>query len=207
MNIKRTLHLTAHTTLALVVVFGATAFAAGAVAPDDGSLLDLGKPVYDAIMSHNYWLAASLALVFAATAFKQYAPGRAGKWANTDAGGSLLVLLIGFGGALGTGLMAQGTAAMSTALLVSAAKVALCAAGGYSMIKKLVVDPLENSDWYKAHAPPWLKYALDLALWAFNRKSDGDKVIADAEKAGADAVADKPGPGADAAVGKPEELK
>lgn len=175
-----------------LVSFTATAFAAGAASPEDGSLLELAKPVYEAVMGHQWWLAASLALVFLCAAAKKYAPGKLGDFLRTDHGGALLVLLMSFGGAVSTGLLAAGTGAMTLALAWAALKIALGAAGGYSLIRKLIVNPLLASTWYQEKAPAWFKSIMGLALWAFDKPTPIEK----AEKAGSDAVAANPSTGA-----------
>jgi hypothetical protein len=190
----------------LVLCFTATAFAAGAASPPDGNLLDSLKEIWLAATGHHWWLAASAALVAGVAAFKKYAPGKARDWSHTDMGATLLLLLGSFGGALFTGLAATGTDAISADLVWAALKVAVGAAGGYAMIKNLLVDPLLKSKWYQEHAPAWLRAILDIGTWAFTKPAAD--TIKEAEKAGDQAVADKPAEGAsaDSAAGKPTEL-
>ncbi len=183
--------------------FTATAYAAGALTPDDGSLLDLARPVLDAVMHGQYWLGASLALVLLVTAFKRYAPaGKLQDFAHSDAGASILVLLLSFGGALATALLAAGTNAVSLALLWAALKVALGAAGGYALIKNLLVDPLMNTAWYQNSAPAWLKSVMMLLMWAFVKPTPTEV----ATDAGNDAVNSNPPTGADGPAGTPTDL-
>jgi hypothetical protein len=172
--------------------FTATAAAAGEISPEDGSLLDLARPVYDAVVHGQYWLGASLALVLAVAAFRKYAPGKAGAWARTDVGGSLLVLAASFGGAAATGLLAAGTNAMTGELAWTALKVALAAAGGYSLAKKLLAPVLRK---IADKAPPWMKPLFAMLLWSF------ETPIAKAETAGDVAVAENPPTGTDGATG------
>ena len=183
--------------------FTATAYAAGSLTADGESLFDMARPLLDAVMHGQYWLGASLALVLAVTAFKQLAPaGKLQDFAHSDAGGAILVLLGSLGGALATALIASGTNAVSMALLWAALKVALGAAGGYSLIKKLVVEPLMASSWYLNSAPAWLKSVMGLLLWAFTKPSATDA----ATQAGNDAVVANPPTGADGSAGTPTDL-
>ncbi len=187
--------------LVALITFTATAFAAGAASGDDGSLLDLLRPVFDAITHGQYYLGAALALVFLCTLARRYGAKRF-PFLATDAGSAALVLVGAFGGALATGLAAVGTNALTFALALAAGKVALAAAGGYSLIKKLVVDPLLASQWYANRAPAWLKAILAVVLWAFTKPD----AVKSAEAAGAAAVAASPGAGLDGLAGKPTEV-
>lgn len=183
--------------------FTATALAAGAVSPDDGSLLDLFKPVVDAFRGGQYLYAGMLALVVAVAALKRYAPTKYGisDFVHGDVGGTALTLVASFGGAMATTLGAGDP--FSWGIAKTAALIAVGAAGGYAMIKKLVVTPLVNSDWYKNKAPGWLKTILSLALWMFDKPDP----VAAAEKAGDDAVAAKPAEGTKAVEGSITEVK
>ncbi len=183
--------------------FTATAFAAGAVeaaVPPDADLSSLGRPLYDAIVHGQYWMAAALALVFAVALFKRYAPaGRGRAFANSDAGGGLLVLLGSFGGAAATLLLGG---PMTWDLVIAAAKVATSAAGGFVLIKNILIAPLMKSDWYKNRAPLWLKALISMSTWVFAKQNS----VAAAEDAGVKALEDKPAPGNDGVVGKPDEF-
>ncbi len=188
----------------LVVPFAATSFAAGQAVPEDGSLADLLKPVWDAASGGHWWLAASLALVLAVALLKKYAPeGRARDFVNSNLGASIMLLVGSFGGALATNLAMAGTDAISLALVIPSLKVAFTAAGGYALVKNLVVDPLVGSEWYKTKAPAWLKAVLGVVTWMFVKSS---KTIAKAEAKGDAAVAANPSAGADDVIGKPTEL-
>lgn len=180
-----------------LVTFTATAAAQSATLPDDSSLFDLLRPVYEAVLGGNWWLAASLSLVVAVAAFKRYAPGKAREWSHTDVGGSLLVLLMAFGGALASAL---GGAPMSLGLAWTALQVAVGASGGYSLAKKLVAPLLAKA---AEKAPNWLKGPLQLVLWIFDKKP---AVVAEAEQAGKDAVEAKPAEGAESVTGEPKDF-
>jgi hypothetical protein len=185
------------------LAFTATATGATALSPDDGTLLDLARPVFDAVMHGQYWLGASLALVLAVAAFKRYAPaGALQDFAHSNAGASLLVLLGSFGGALATALLAVGSNGITLALAWTALKVALVAAGGYTLLKNVIVDPLMASSWYQTSAPEWLKSIMMLLLWVFLKPSP---VVAAAD-AGNTAVNENPPTGADGSTGTPTDL-
>jgi hypothetical protein len=179
--------------------FIATAFAAGAVAPDDGSLLDLAKPVLAAVMSGQWVLGAALALVFVVAGARRYLVAHV-HFLGTDAGAAVLTLVGAFGGALATALTAG--VSVSAGLLWTALGVAAAAAGGYSLVRKLLVDPLCASAWYRERAAPWMRAVVMALAWAFTKPD----ALARADEAGKAAVQAHPAPGAEGVVGKPEEL-
>ncbi len=183
-----------------LLAFTATAFASGGPLGET-SILDLAKPVYEAVMKGDWWIATSFGLVLMVAAFKKYAPGKAGELANTDLGGAVLVLLGAFGGALGTGLLASGTDVLSLDLVKASFKVAFSAAGGYALVKKLLVPVIEKIG---AKAPAWAQPLFAMLLWAFAKP--GDAVVAKAEAAGQAAVDEKPATGIDSVVGTPTEI-
>lgn len=172
----------------ILLSFGGMALAQGATLPEDSSVLDIFRPLWEAATGGHWWLAASLSLVVGVTLVKKYHPGKLGQWASTDVGGSSLVLIGSFGGALAAAL--AGSSSMSTGLAFNALKVAIGAAGGYTLLKKLLIDPVLRP--LAEKAPAWLKPVLAVVLWAFDKPDP----IAEAEKAGADAVKNNPGPGA-----------
>lgn len=188
----------------LLIGFVGTAFAASAIAPDDqSSLLDFIRPAYDAIMAGHYMAGAALALVFALAAFKRYAPGKLHDFAVSDAGGALCALGISFFGAVATATMAgEGWGGLSVDVAIMSGKVAFMAAGGYVLIKKLIVVPLMESNWYQTKAPGWLKSVITIVLWAFMSKSIEEKT----DEVGAEALKDNPSAGANGVVGSPEQF-
>jgi hypothetical protein len=190
------------TVLSLVALallsFTATAFASQAVAGEDGSWLDLARPVLDAVLGGQWFLAAALALVLAAGLASKYGAKR---WPvlGTGAGKAALVLLGAFGGACATAL-AAGTAP-TAALMWTATQLAFAAAGGYSLVRALL-GPLV------AKAPAWLRPFIDLVLWFFDRKASKPSAadVAVAEAAGEAAVAAKPSTGVAGFIGKPRDI-
>lgn len=184
-----------------LVAFTASAHAAGAVAPDEGSLLDLARPIFDQVMAGHYIAAAALSLVFLVALAKRYAPGKYGDFIRGDVGGSLMTLLGSFGGALS--LATIGGAPWTWGMLTTALTVAFAAAGGYALIKKLIVEPLVKSTWYQTKAPAWLKAALSIVLWMFDKKAAETKATADGQAA----VIANPPTGVTGVVGEPTEIK
>lgn len=188
----------------LCITFTATSFAAGAAVPEDGSLLDLLTPIWDAFTGKHWWLAGAAALVAGVTLFKKYAPsGKARDFANSEEGAASLVLAGSFGAALVASLSGATAVPMSPALALDAFHVAAAAAGGYFLISMLVVKRLTNSKFYQDKAPSWLKAAVSLAFWAFQKKSPA---IDTAKAAGEAAVAAKPATGAAGVVPPPTDV-
>lgn len=189
--------------LVAVLSFGATAtaFAAGAAAPVDGSILDLAKPVFDAVMAGQGWLGAALALVLVVTAARRYGKEHF-PFLGSKLGGAVLNLLLSFGGAAATALAAG--AAPSAGLAFTALKVSIAAASGYELVKELLAPALralaDRLPWAGARAA--VHALLNFALWAFENRRKA--VIAKAEAAGEAAVVANPPGGAAAVVGEPK---
>lgn len=142
---------------------------------------ELAKPVLDAIMGGQYALGAALGLVLAVALLRRYGSDR---WPVLDssAAGSILVLVGGFGAASATSITAG--EALSWALAYSALKVALFAAGGFSILKPLVLA-------LQGKAPSWAKPVLGLVGWVFDKPNKAAR----AEAVGAAAVEASPGEG------------
>ena len=176
--------------------FIVSAHAAQAAAPDNGTILDLLKPVFDQVMAGHYVAAAAFALVLAVGLVRRYAPGKAGAFIHTDLGGALTTLLLSAGGALATATMAG--AVWHWGMLSAALLVGLTAMGGYTMIKKLLMPLL-------AKAPAWMQPIFSILTWIFDKRFQKDP-ITEATDAGNAAVAANPSGGANDVVGKPTEL-
>jgi len=189
----------------LFVGLAGTAFAANVAGADDGSLLTaiLGQ-LWAALTGKQWWLACAAGLVAAVALIKKYTPEKYRKYTDSDIGGAVLVLAGSFGAALVASLSGASAVPMSGALALDAIKLALTAAGGYSLIKKLLVDPLLASKWYNEKAPAWLKAILSVVTWVYNKP--GEAIVAEAEKKGDEAVVAKPSTGADGAIGKTTDL-
>ncbi len=152
------------------VTFGATSYAAGAVgqSASDGSLTTIARPVWDAIVHGQYWLAAALALVLVVAAARQYGSG-AFPFLKTAAGGALLALVGSFGAAM-AGFLAG--APMSWHALWMAAIIAVTASGMYSLLKVLLVDPVLVP---LAAKYPKIRPLLALVLWIFDRLAKSEE--------------------------------
>lgn len=192
---------TAAACAALVVVFlmsfGANAFAAAQVIPDEATpALDLLRAVYEAFAGGHRVAAGALALVAAVALLKRYAgqiSPRFETFLHTDTGGAATTLALSFFGAVAA---ATSTGALSWSVVWTSGGLAVAAVGGYTLIRRLVVDRIVASKWY-ATAPGWVKTMLSVVTWLGSKPP----AIATAEKAGQDAVAASPSPGADGIAG------
>lgn len=199
MKIVRALPLLVSLVLIALASFGATAFAAGQVADPESSLLDLVKPVYDALSGGHYAYAGALLVILLVALTKRYLGDRIA-WFHSDAGGSLLALLASSAAALGSGLASPG-AVITLSLLKSALLVGVGAAGGYAMIKNLIVEPLLKP--LAAKAPAWMQPIFAMVFWIFDKPS----AIVTATKAGDTAVAAHPSIGVAGVTGEPMDVK
>lgn len=175
----------------LLAGFVVSANATSTVSPDDGSLLDLARPIFDEIMKGHYIAAAALGLIFSVALIKRYAPGKFGAFVHSDAGGSLTTLLMSFGGALATATM--GGAAWTWGMLPAAGKVAFFAAGGYVLLKKLIVEPLLKP--LSMKTPAWMMPMWGLLFFVFDKKVSEADALAGAKAAGDTAVLANPATG------------
>lgn len=189
-------------TIALLT-FTATAWAAG-TATGDESLLELVRPVIDAFRGGHYVAGGALALVFAIALVRRYAPGKVGKFVHSDAGGVLTALTLSFASTIAAYTSAGQSWKWS--MLGTAGGIAFAAAGGYAMIKKLIVEPLLASSWYQNKAPAWMKASLRVVLWIFDKPAAAAETIKEAEAAGEAAVKANPSSGANGVAGEPEKF-
>lgn len=208
---KRLIKLGSAGILTLLAAFTGTAFASqalhahaiatvGEVAGADASVLELLRPVYDAFAGHQPALGAALGLIALTALTKRYFGNRV-PWLHTDAGGSLLALSLAASTAAATGLAVPG-ATVTFALIKSALLVGVGAAGGYTMIKHLIIEPL------LPRLPAWLRTLLTPLLWIFDGSGKPAEVkIAEAIAAGNAAVVASPAQGLVSVVGTPTEIK
>lgn len=183
--------------LVFVATFAGVAHAAAAADGTESGLVDLAKPVLDALLGGKPGLAAALALVLLAGAAGRYA-GAKWAWFNSSAGRASIVLVGSFGGAAAVAI--GGGAAWSLGLAWKALGVAASAAGGYSLLKALIVEPLLRP--LIGKAPGWLQPILGMLLSLFAPPDP----IAKAEIEGDKAVAAKPSPGAAGVIGNAQEI-
>lgn len=158
--------------LVMLVSFTATAHAATAVAPADGSWVDLLQPVIDAFRGGHYISAGALAVVVAVAAARKYATTigpRFADFVHSDAGGAASTLITSFAGTI-----AATTASGDTwhwSMITTAGAIAFIAAGGYAAVKRLVVTPILASKWYSS-APSWVRVSLKyLGFWIFDERA------------------------------------
>jgi hypothetical protein len=203
---KRTLSAAVAVGLAVLVfvaAFGATAFAAGQVAPsDDASVVDLLRPIYDSFLHGDRVAAGALAVVALVALAKRYAGSvgpRFERFVHSDAGGVLSVFGVSFFGAVAAATTGR---AWSWSVPEVAFGVAIAAIGGYTVVRKLVVDALVASSWYRTSAPAWLRSILSVVT-ALGAKPDAAKQASDAGDA---AVAAAPSRGAAAIAGEPAKF-
>jgi len=198
--------------LAFVAFLSLNAAAAvDAAATDSTNWVDLAKPVYDAFVGHNPALGVCLALVLLVALIKRYVgtTGTVGTFVHSDAGGSLLVLVGAAATAAGAALGTPG-AHISLTLLKQAALVGVSAAGGYAMIKNLIIEPVLKP--LAAKAPSWAQPVFSLIFAIFDHAPgtvapDPQLEIAKAIVVGQTAVATKPPTGADGITGTPTAVK
>lgn len=175
----------------------ATAYAAGEATQNTDNLFEMARVVYKAVMSGDYVLAAALALVLlVAVATRYLSP----YWPflTTEAGKMALVVAGSFGGAVATAKAAG--APVSAGLLWTALGVAVTAAGGYKMVRVLLVPAIEK---LRDKTPTWIRWLPDLVLWVFARDT---KAIEKAAKAGEDAVKKNPPTGTSGVIGAPRDV-
>lgn len=87
------------------------------------------------------------------------------KWFGTGAGRAVITLLVAFSGGLSSAL-AVGTP-ITWGVLRTVIVFALTAAGGYSLIKALIVEPL--TPWMRDRAPEWLRLIWRGLTWVYDR--------------------------------------
>jgi hypothetical protein len=185
-----------------VVSFAAVAHAAGVMASPDASILDLARPVYDAILAGQFTLAGTLAIVLLVAAVKRYfTTGKFGTFVHSDAGGALLALVGGAATAASAGLLAPG-ASLSLGLFKASVVAGIVAAGGFAIVKNLLVEPLLKP--LSDRAPAWMQPVFTLIFWVFDH---GVSPTEEATASGTAAVAAKPAAGAASVVGTPTDVK
>lgn len=195
----------AYFVVGLMLAFSATAFAATAVAPTDSSWTDLLQPVWDAFRAGHYAAAGASAVVLAVALAKKYLPGKAGGFLNGKIGSSIAVLVGSFAGSVAVAT-SDGTG-LGWNVVKAAGAVSIAAAGGYTLIKDLLIDPLTSSAWYANKAPAWLKACMGVVLFVFSSKNpDAPAMEKAASDAGKAAVAANPPTGAAGVAGKPTDL-
>lgn len=181
-----------------LTTFIGSAFAAEATVDPNANSLDIAKAIYDAFTGHHYAYAGALGLILGIALVKRYL-GPKVPALHSDAGGTAMALGGAFATALAAGLAGGGPITLD--LLKSSLLVGVGAAGGYAVLKKLVVEPLLKP--LAAKAPAWMQPVFSLVFWIFDKPDPTETATA----AGNAAVAANPPAGAESVVGKPTELK
>jgi hypothetical protein len=188
----------------LLCSFAGFSFAAAETLPQDGSWLDLAKPVLDAVVNGQYWIAVAAGIVFAVAMARRYVPATSvpGKLLASELGAMVCAALVSFFGAIATSLTALGLKMPTLAVFKSAGLVAFTAVGGWMILHK-VASVVVATKTYHDKAPAWLKAVVSFVL-AMIGSSAATK--AEAKVAGDKAVEAKSAQGAEAIVGKGESF-
>ncbi|TQF10701.1 hypothetical protein FJV41_38125 [Myxococcus llanfairpwllgwyngyllgogerychwyrndrobwllllantysiliogogogochensis] len=107
----------------------------GVIGPSPEQFDAFAQLLFNAVTSQNYALVASLVVVLLVFLLRKFG-GRFIPFFNRDRGGAVLVLGVSLAGAVANALAAG--APFSLSLLLTAAKVALTAAGGFTLVKRLL---------------------------------------------------------------------
>jgi hypothetical protein len=172
-------------------MFTTAAFASSVAIPtDDSTIQEMLKAIADAFQSGHKLYAGMVALAVAVVAIKKLAP----KWkaldqkVHTDIGGAVLTLAGSFAGAMITS-MAAGNYSPSWPMARAALYIAVGAAGGYVLIKKLIIEPILRP--LSKKAPAYLQPIFALIFYIFDKPTP----IEAAEAEGQKAVEEKPATG------------
>lgn len=166
-----------------VLMFLTFAGTSVALAQTDAELIELAKPVLEAIMGGSYMYAAALGLVLFVALVRRFGGSRF-PWLASKSAAPFIVLAGSFAAAMATSLSAG--AAISGAMAWMAVKVAVAAAGGYSLFKPLLSK-------LQGMAPGWMSPLFALSDWVFRSRSNAER----ARAAGDAAVAENPGKGSE----------
>jgi hypothetical protein len=123
-------------------------------------------------------------------------------WLSSDLGAATYTVALGVAMGVANALLAGGAASWS--VVFAAFGVAVQAAGGYSLLKKLALPALDKLEPKLPAALRWLVPVLRMMIAAFGAKASA---AADAKAAGDKAVSGKPSSGAAGVIGKPTEYK
>lgn len=125
--------------VAFLLAFDATALAATVADSGGAGPSDLLEPVYRAFAHGEYWYAGALALIPAAAAGRRYG-GEYWPALRTETGTAAMLLIGSFGASLSARL--AGGVELTPEILLDASKNAICAAGGYAILKVLIITPI-----------------------------------------------------------------
>lgn len=168
-------------TLIFLGAFTGTALAAQAAAPDGGSLLDLTRPLFDAVVHGQWWAAAAAAVVMSCALARKYMPASWTSGIKGDIVGTATAFVMAFAAAIGTWAIAPG-AVMTFAVITTALKVGVAAIGGYNILHKLATWAVASGK-----LPAWA-----LPIVSLLASMIGSNAVAKAQAAGDKAVAADP---------------
>ncbi len=179
--------------LVFLAAFTGTAFAADVVTDPDTS--EVLRQIFDAVVHGQWWVAASAVVIGLCGLARKYMPESWKTGAKGDVVGIATTFGIATAGAVITTLAAPG-AAMSIAVIATAAKIGAVAIGGWNVLHKVI-------GWLVAwdKMPAWAKSILGLVASLI-----GSSAVKKAEEAGSTAVAANPAPGMSAG-GTPREVE
>jgi hypothetical protein len=103
--------------------------------PNPEQIEEFARLMLDAVANRNYALLVALVVVLAVYLLRKFGGSRV-PFLRTDRGGALLVIGVSLAGAVANALAAG--APFSGALMLTALRVALTAAGGFTLVKRLV---------------------------------------------------------------------
>lgn len=180
--------------LLVLACFTGTALAAG-VATADPDTSEVLRQIFDAVVHGQWWIAASAAVIGLCGLARKYMPESWKAGAKGDVVGIVTTFGIATAGAVITTLAAPG-AAMSFAVIATAAKIGAVAIGGWNILHKVI-------GWLVAwnKLPGWAKSILNIVASFI-----GSSAVKKAEEAGDKAVAANPPPGMNAG-GTPREVE
>jgi hypothetical protein len=183
--------------LVFVGLWGGVAYAAGVVDPQDGTL-DLAKAIHDAFAGGHYAYCAALGVILGVALVKRYLVPKE-HWLRDDAGAATLTLVGSAATALASSLAGGGP--FTAQLLESSLLVGVGAAGGYTMIKKLIIEPIVAP--LQSKLPIWAQPIFSTVMYLFDRPPTAAQAEASAQVQGMAAVANDPPKGADGVTGPP----
>jgi hypothetical protein len=146
-----------------LATFTGVAHAASAVEPQGGTLWDVLQPVLAAFQSGHYLYCAAIALVALVALVRRYLPA---KYKNSDFVSAGLALVGSFAGSLASAVSSGQVA--TWAIVDGALKVGFFAAGGYTLVKHLLISPYIQN--LATKGPSWLHAPMKLVLWVFQEE-------------------------------------
>lgn len=158
---------------------------------------DLIRPLLDALLAGRYVLVLALLVIVATGLIRKV--GAATSWVHTTWGGTLLALATSTATAI-TVTMASADVVLTATLLWSCLMVGVSVAGGYVVIKNLLVDPILRPLALKA--PAWAQPIFMVIFYIFDKPNP----VVDVLNAGGVALIAVPGEGVTVITGAKAEV-